>query len=241
LLTWRASALRDPAATAEEVSEAGRRLALVLGVLAVVSALASLGADRVEARLRPFRRSSWLLPAALAGALLFVVVVAAARADRPLGPRIDYWRVAWAEWEDNAWLGSGAGTFARFWEREAEPVDVQDAHSIYVETLAELGPVGLALLVCALGIPVVAAVKARGHLLLGVGASGYVAYLVHAGLDWDWEMPAVTLTGLLCGVALLAAARSRERELVLGPGGRAGFGLAALAVAALAIGLRIAG
>src|SRR6266542_4459338 len=40
-----------------------------------------------------------------------------------------------------------------------------DAHSLYVETLAELGPIGLALLSAALVVPLVAAVRARRHPL----------------------------------------------------------------------------
>jgi hypothetical protein len=50
--------------------------------------------------------------------------------------------------------------------------------------------------------------RARGHPLVSVAAGAYVAYLVHAGVDWDWELPAVTLAGLLCGAALLLAGRS---------------------------------
>jgi hypothetical protein len=38
----------------------------------------------------------------------------------------------------------------------------------------------------------------------------YVAFLVHAGVDWDWEMTAVTMAALACGVALLLAARGAE-------------------------------
>jgi hypothetical protein len=239
-LTWRASALRDAAETAEQVSDAGRRLAVALCVLALASALASLGADLVEARLRRSRRLSWVLPAALAGVLLLGVAIAALGSDRPLGPRIDYWHVAWGEWQDHAWLGSGAGTFARFWHQEGEPVDVLDAHSLYVETLAELGPVGLVLLVCALGVPILAATRTRRHALTGVAAGAYVAFLVHTGLDWDWEMPAVTLTGLLCGVALLASARAGEGGIALGWLGRVGLALAAVATAALSITLEIA-
>ena len=30
------------------------------------------------------------------------------------------------------------------------------------------------------------------------------AWTLHAGLDWDWEMPAVTLTALLLAAALIA-------------------------------------
>jgi hypothetical protein len=37
-----------------------------------------------------------------------------------------------------------------------------------------------------------------------------VAYLVHAGVDWDWELPAITLTGLFCGAVILVAGRERQ-------------------------------
>ena len=34
---------------------------------------------------------------------------------------------------------------------------------------------------------------------------------LHAAADWDWELPAITLTALFCGIGLLAAGR-RDRE-----------------------------
>ena len=238
-LTWRSSALRDAAATLENTSDAGRRLALALAVLALASALASLGAAWIEARLPPLRKLSLALPGALVVALVCAILIAVIRSDRPLGPRVDYWRVAWVQWEENAWLGSGAGTFVHYWRREDMPVDVRDAHSLYLETLAELGPVGLALLLCALGLPLLSTLQAGRHPLVPVAVAAYVAYLAHAGLDWDWEMPAVTLTGVLCAVALLAAARHGQAQITIGPRGRAGFALAALAIASVALTGRI--
>ena len=51
-------------------------------------------------------------------------------------------------------LGSGAGTFADWWLRErSTPISTREAHSLYLETLAELGPLGLALLLVALAAP----------------------------------------------------------------------------------------
>ncbi|MGE5691363.1 MAG: O-antigen ligase family protein, partial [Pseudomonadota bacterium] len=122
--------------------------------------------------------------------------------------RDEQWRIAWAEAKANPWLGSGAGTYERAWVRD-RPVAgvVHDAHSLYLETLAELGPIGLALLLTALGLPVVAAVAARSHPLVPATLGAYVAYLAHAAVDWDWELPAVTLAALGCAVAVLAAAR----------------------------------
>jgi hypothetical protein len=76
--------------------------------------------------------------------------------------------------------------------------------------------------------------------LAGVAASAYTAYLVHAGLDWDWEMPAVTLAGLLCAVGLLAAGRQRADEITIGSGGRRALALTALAIAGVALAATLA-
>jgi hypothetical protein len=84
---------------------------------------------------------------------------------------------------------------------------VRDAHSLYLESLAELGPIGLLLVFGVLMPPLAAAAIARSEPAVVVAASGYSAFLVHAGLDWDWEVPATTLAGLACGGALLAAVR----------------------------------
>jgi cytochrome c-type biogenesis protein CcmH/NrfG len=34
-----------------------------------------------------------------------------------------------------------------------------------------------------------------------------VAFLLHAAIDWDWEMSGLTMTALLCGAAVVVAAR----------------------------------
>src|SRR5437763_200935 len=128
--------------------------------------------------------------------------------------RPHYWHVAWHEVELNPWLGSGAGTFDRYWLLY-RPVSsfARDAHSLYLETLAELGPIGLALLLVALGLPLLV-LRRRRDPLLATAAAAYVAYLLHTGVDWDWELPAVTLTGLICGSSLLVATRADgAREL----------------------------
>src|SRR5262245_35100022 len=127
--------------------------------------------------------------------------------------RVDYWRVAAQGAADHPLLGSGAGSYRRYWYRHRS-VDqpARDAHSLYLELLAELGPVGLALLLTALGAPLVAGVRARDSLT-PAALGPFVAYLAHAGQDWDWEMPAVTVPAILCALALLLSARTREVPL----------------------------
>jgi O-antigen ligase len=148
--------------------------------------------------------------------------------------RPHYWRVAWREVEQNRLLGSGAGTFDRYW-LHYRPVSsfARDAHSLYLETLAELGPIGLLLLLAALAAPLLV-LRRRRDPLLATAAAGYVAFLVHAAVDWDWELPAVTLLGLMCGSSLLVAARDDEAPEV-GPWGRLLLIAPAIALAVLAL------
>jgi O-Antigen ligase len=130
--------------------------------------------------------------------------------------RVDLWKSAWRQFEANPALGGGAGSYEQHWLAD-RPFEhkVRDAHNLYVETLSELGPLGLALLLVALGTPIVAAVAARAHPLVPAAFATYFAYLVHAGIDWDWELPALTITALLSGTAMLAEARRDEALLQL--------------------------
>jgi hypothetical protein len=132
--------------------------------------------------------------------------------------RYDLWRLAWDNARDHPWLGSGAGTYGRYFLKH-EPANVsfvRDAHGLYIETLSELGPLGLALLVTALGIPLVVAIRARRNPIVPAAAAAYTAFLVHAIADWDWEVPAVTLAGLLCGGSILLLGRRRPALFQLG-------------------------
>ena len=149
--------------------------------------------------------------------------------------RAQYWHVAWRDYQQHPWLGSGAGSFQRRWLR-SRPADlpVLDAHSLYLETLAELGPVGLGLLAALLALPVAAGVIARKQPLAAPALGGYVAYLVHAAQDWDWELPAVTLAGLGCAVALLILAE-REPRPALGRKARSAALVAAVLLALVSL------
>ena len=66
-----------------------------------------------------------------------------------------------------------------------------------------------------------------------IAAGAYVVFLVHAGLDWDWEMPAVVLAGLCCGAVALASGEAQPRPVK--PSGRATIVALALALGALSI------
>jgi O-Antigen ligase len=185
-------------------SSRGAWVALGAG-LAAAAALARPGRDRLIVG-----GAVLIVGAGLAAAILSS---AGHGAGSLLGRRPGYWRAALNEYRAHPAFGDGAGAFGRYWLQHpsADPgvQGTQDAHSLYIETLAELGPVGLALLLVALGAPLAALPRARSPAV-PAAAGAYVAYLVHAGVDWDWEMPAVTLAALLCGAAVLVASRRAD-------------------------------
>lgn len=149
--------------------------------------------------------------------------------------RLRQWRVALDEWHAHPLLGSGAGTYAEYWAA-AGPTQGQllDVHNLYLETLAELGPIGLGLLAAALLAPLAAAVRANERMLTAVAAGAYAAWLVHVAYDWDWELPGVTVTALLCAGAILAA---RRRNVPHARSAPVRWGLLALAIGAGALAL----
>lgn len=125
--------------------------------------------------------------------------------------RLDFWHAAVDAFEAEPIHGHGAGTFALEWDRRRPLVDqAEDAHSLYLEVLAELGVIGLLLLGGAVLLLLAGLLtRARGpDRVVGGGlfAAG-LAWGLHAGVDWDWEMPAVTLWVFAAGGVALAASR----------------------------------
>ena len=224
----------------------GVRFRLAIALLALVAAAVPPLVDRLAVRVHVPARVRRALPAVAVALAVIVVVAAvvragglgatASRAYRAFtgpGPtagahsrtllsvssagRAEYWQVAWHDFLDHPVAGSGAGTFAVVWDRDRHTIyDVLDAHSLYAEALGELGLIGALLAVVALGLPLVALRRARTQPLVAVAGGTYGAFLLHAGLDWDWEMPALTIGGLACACAMLVAARRESFELSLG-------------------------
>lgn len=143
--------------------------------------------------------------------------------------RVAHWRIAWREFEAHPLLGTGARTFEIEWYRNRPvPFRVRDAHNLYLQTIAEVGIVGAALLFAALLIPVATGVAARRRPLIAGAAGAYCAFLVHAVVDWDWQ-----LTGVALPVIVLGAVLARAPARTLRWRGRR-FALAGAALLALA-------
>ena len=132
--------------------------------------------------------------------------------DRLLNPgnngRLHNWRVSLDRFEAEPLHGDGAGTYATAWNRyRPTSLNMLDGHSLYLETLGELGIVGLALVLTALltilgGLLWLARGADRGPPAVLFAAA--FAWALHAGIDWDWELPAT-------GAWIFAVGRDRAR------------------------------
>jgi tetratricopeptide (TPR) repeat protein len=95
---------------------------------------------------------------------------------------------------------------------------------------------GLALLLAAVAVPLTAIPRARHSAVGPAAAAAFVAYLLQAALDWNWEIPVATVPAILCAAVLLAAAREPGGESLVGRRRAVALALAApvLAVALVA-------
>lgn len=111
--------------------------------------------------------------------------------------RSDLWKVALRGFAADPVHGRGAGTYQTIWDqRRPHFAYTVNAHSLYLQAMAELGIPGLLLVVGLVATVLVGlARRARGaqRSLYGALLAAGVVWAVHAGVDWDWEMPVVTL------------------------------------------------
>jgi tetratricopeptide (TPR) repeat protein len=128
--------------------------------------------------------------------------------------RYQYWRTALDATSGRRLQGSGPATFQYLWLPRASKAGgyVTNAHSLYVETLAESGLVGLLLLIGFMGVIVGAAILAvirsrDGDRTAAAAATGaLLAFIVAASVDWVWQLPVVPVAFLLVAAAVLAPA-----------------------------------
>jgi hypothetical protein len=135
------------------------------------------------------------------------------------GNRWVWWKEAAGAWSDKPIQGWGAGSFpvTHRMYRDVE-LPVQQPHNMPLQFLAETGIVGTLLVSGAIGfLLIVALARIRGltagrerDLAVALFA-GVVAWLVHGLVDWDWDIPGVTVPALLF-LGLLAATPWRPRS-----------------------------
>lgn len=161
--------------------------------------------------------------------------------------RWPYWRAALKESETAPLHGTGSGSFESWWAQHGSGGFVQDAHSLYFETLGELGIVGLALLVSFLGWILVAGARRYARAArerrtqLAATLAGCAAFCLGAAFDWLWELAVIPIAFLLLASVLVSAGERPRRAPIPIVARLAGVGMALAAMVAIAIPLSAAG
>jgi hypothetical protein len=139
--------------------------------------------------------------------------------------RSRYWREALKVHAEAPWLGTGAGSFGTLRLRfRSDTTTVQHAHGYVVQTLADLGWIGLGLSLLATIAWLVVAARASGLARsarglpwdaerVGIAALAVVAIVfgVHSAIDWTWFAPGNAVPALICAGFVAARGPLRER------------------------------
>lgn len=210
----------------------GHRAAVVIALACLASALIWLAVSEVGRRVPTPRPLVGWITAAVLGAL----AVGAVAASHPIsrfhafksaelpkglsnevtnhllgsngGGRWQFWGASVSQFRAHPLRGGGAGSWEFWWEQHngSLPVFTQFAHSLYLETMGELGLIGLLLLLGWLLLAVVGAIRAARILsspyVAALAAVG-IAFFVAATYDWVWQLSAVAVVGVgSLGIAL---------------------------------------
>jgi hypothetical protein len=216
---------------------------IVFGALLVVGGIAALALERMP---RP-SDTGVLRRAGIALGVLAVAGAAVAVAVNGIGSgtvgngggrigstssnfRFTWWSQAWHGFTDHVLAGTGAGTFhllnlryrTTYLDFTIEP------HNLPVQMLAELGLVGLALLVLACVVLLRGSIRRSAHEL--ALALVLPAFLVHSLVDVDWDFAAVAAPAFVAAGALVGGpAQRRLRGFALLPA----FGVALVILGSL--------
>jgi O-antigen ligase len=207
------------------------------GLLAALGGLLVLGLlwpwqSRFSAKTR--RAVAWSVAGAVLLAIVLVVATGVAQQawdafKRPQiqgqlsisgSHRYQYWQAAFHAFRSEPWRGIGPGTFQFYWAQHNSLKEfVLNAHSLYFETLAELGIVGALLIVClfvtVLGASIWRATRAESteRIVVAAAVAGFAAFCAAAAFDWVWQIGVIPMAALLLAAVALNAKNENDASL----------------------------
>jgi O-antigen ligase len=215
------------------VPRAASVVTLGLAVVAVVAGVAAADPGR---RIDDFKK-----PPTAPGAQRGFVARHLASAEG--NGRYQFWQAGIDAFEAEPVHGVGAGGYEAWWLRHGSlAYYIRNAHSLFVETMAELGLLGLAALL-AFFVPAFAGgVRGRGRDpgAAGIGLAALACGTASAAIDWTWQLPGafapvVVIAAVLLGPALYAGRAGAAPPRRLGRAAIAAVGFVAALAAAVAL------
>jgi hypothetical protein len=158
--------------------------------------------------------------------------------------RWQFWSAAFDQFESEPLLGGGAGSYAAWWaEHGTLAYFTRNAHSLFLETMGELGLVGLLLLLASVGTGLVVAVRrtraapTEDKPAVAALAATFFAFVLVVATDWAWDLTVIAVVGIAClgllvGPATLFPERTAPQPFSLRRA-RRGWGWRGLAVAGM--------
>jgi hypothetical protein len=139
--------------------------------------------------------------------------------------RYQYWQVAVHAFHTNPWKGIGPGTFQFYWAQHQTLGEfVRNAHSLWIETLAEAGIIGLALIGGFFAFTLVAGARRAARLPselrlpVATAVAGVAAFCAAAAFDWVWQIGVIPLIAMLLVAVALGPVHHRESRRRAAPG-----------------------
>jgi tetratricopeptide (TPR) repeat protein len=155
--------------------------------------------------------------------------------------RWQFWGAAVDEFQTKPLVGRGPGSYEAWWAQHGSvSYFTRHAHSLYLETLGELGLVGLALLagflltgLVAAGARLRAAAGEDRNVIAALTAVA-VAFAVAAAIDWIWQLTVIPVVAV-AALALLTGPATAKATATASPRRRAGMIAARAGVVAAAL------
>ncbi|MGO9959545.1 MAG: O-antigen ligase family protein [Solirubrobacteraceae bacterium] len=196
--------IERPAVLAPDRGTTTKR-ALALATVVVVAAVAVGVPSKLDHAWRDFKQPSGVIVAKNNDSVFSRLQAANGNS------RYQIWQAALHANATDPWRGIGPGTFQFWWTAHpTAPGFIRNAHSLYLETLAETGIIGLALLggfLLWLGAVAVrrALREPPGLRLWLAGASASLAaFLFSAAVEWVWQLAAIAAAALVLGAVIVA-------------------------------------
>ncbi len=187
----------------------GRRTATFTTAIATAAALAAFFGSSLNNQAAD-RWHEFKQPPAVAGQPSYNNVFDRLQSSAGQG-RWQYWEVAADAYHDQPTTGIGAGSFEFYWARHASiGGSITDAHSLYVQTLAETGWIGLALLLGLVALTVLGGAaralrtkQGTERVLLAGATAAVTVFWLQAAIEWTWQIAVMPVALLFCTAVIV--------------------------------------